>query len=218
MLIVLTVVHHLITSLNLKHNLNSKHSINESIFDMISIFLNQGVFSNSVFSSYRVLISFILLSGVVLSNTYASGLASVLTIPRYGKPLETIHDFVESPYRWGASSLAWILSLESADTHDIRELVARFDMIPDEEELFRRSLGGDYGLAIEFLNSGYYAYLSFVRQENVQLFDILKQELYFMYTIAYSQRGWPLMEYFNKFNLETIQHGFILHWEKQMIR
>lgn len=57
-----------------------------------------------------------LLSGVVLSNSYAGGLASVLTIPRYEKSLETIHDFAQSPYRWGDPAIAWILSLVDAET------------------------------------------------------------------------------------------------------
>lgn len=75
---------------------------------------------NSRFSShssaYRFLVSFILLSGVVLSNSYTSGFASVLTIPRYGKSIETIHDFVQTPYRWGAPAIAWVLSLFGADS------------------------------------------------------------------------------------------------------
>ncbi|XP_053686084.1 uncharacterized protein LOC128735624 [Sabethes cyaneus] len=219
MLVVMTAVHHFITSLNLKHDDKSvQPPIEKSIFDMISIYLDQGIFPNSVSSSYRWLISFILLSGVVLSNSYSSGLASVLTVPKYGKSIETIHDFVQTPYRWGAPAIAWVLSLYGADSHDIQQVVEKFDMLPDEEELYRRSLAGDYGVGVELLNGGNYAYGSFIRENNVRSFDILKEELYFTYTIGYSQRGWPLMEYFNKFNLEAIQHGFIIFWETQAIR
>ncbi|XP_058827155.1 uncharacterized protein LOC131687124 [Topomyia yanbarensis] len=221
MLVIMTVVHHMITTINLKQSFNRdtpQPPIEKSIFDMISIYLDQGIFPNSASSSYRVLISFILLSGVVLSNSYASGLASVLTIPRYGKSIENIHDFVESSYRWAAPAWAWVLSLYAADTYDIRQVVNRFDMIPDEDEIFRRTQAGDYGVGVELLNGGNYAYGASVREENVHLFDIMKEELYFSYTIAYSQRGWPLMEYFNKFNLEAVQHGFIIYWEGQTIR
>ncbi|XP_062556960.1 uncharacterized protein LOC134221795 [Armigeres subalbatus] len=66
---------------------------------------------STISSSYRLLISFILLSGVVLSNSYSSGLASVLTIPRYEKSIETVHEFAQSSFRWGGPALAWVLSL-----------------------------------------------------------------------------------------------------------
>ncbi|XP_058832492.1 uncharacterized protein LOC131690606 [Topomyia yanbarensis] len=221
MLVVMTFVHHMITSLNLKHSMDrdsAQPPIEKSIFDMISIYLDQGIFPNSISSSYRVLISFILLSGVVLSNSYAGGLASVLTVPRYEKSIETVHDYVLSPYRWAAPAVAWIFALFGAESYDIRTVVERFDEVPDENEMFRRSLPGDYAIGVELLNGGNFAYGKSVRDENVGTFDIMKEILYFAYTIGYSQRGWPLMEYFNKFNLEAISHGFIIVWERQAIR
>ncbi|XP_055536590.1 uncharacterized protein LOC129725140 [Wyeomyia smithii] len=219
MLLVTTAIHHLITSLNLKHDDKSvRPPIAKSIFDMISIYLDQGIFPNSVSSSYRWLVSFILLSGVVISNSYSSGLASVLTVPKYGKSIETIDDFVQTPFRWGAPAIAWVLSLYGADSYDIQKVVEKFDIVADEDALYQRSLAGDYGVGVELLNGGNYAYGSFIREDNVRSFDILKEELYYTYTIGYSQRGWPLMEYFNKFNLEAIQHGFLIFWEEQAIR
>lgn len=47
---------------------------------------------------------------------------------------------------------------------------------------------------------------------------MMKEYLYFAYTVGYSKRGWPLMEYFNKFSQESIQHGFVIFWERQAIR
>lgn len=72
-------------------------------------------------------------------------------------------------------------------------MVRKFDMTPDEEQLYRRSLGGTYGLGVELLNGGNFAFGSFIREDNVRTFEILKQELYYTYTIGYAQRGWPLM-------------------------
>ncbi|XP_039442687.1 uncharacterized protein LOC120423077 [Culex pipiens pallens] len=215
MLVLMTAVHHMITALDPN---SPQPPFDKSIFDIISIYLDQGVFPNSHSSAYRFLVSFILLSGVVLSNSYTSGFASVLTIPRYGKSIETIHDFVQTPYRWGAPAIAWVLSLFGADSHDIQTVVRKFDMTPDEEQLYRRSLSGTYGLGVELLNGGNFAFGSFIREDNVRTFEILKQELYYTYTIGYAQRGWPLMEYYNKFNLESIQHGFLIYWEGRTAR
>ncbi|XP_055533378.1 uncharacterized protein LOC129723281 [Wyeomyia smithii] len=221
MLVIMTGVHHLITSLNVKHS-NDRNAvqppIEKSIFDMISIYLDQGIFPNSVSTSYRLLISFILLSGVVLSNSYSGGLASVLTVPKYEKPINTIHDFVLSPFRWAAQSIAWIFALIGAESYDIQQIVKKFDEVPDEDEMYRRSLKGDYSIGIELLNGGAYAYNKAVRAGNVASFHMMKEYVYFAFTIGYTQRGWPLMEYFNKFSQESIQHGFVIAWERQAIR
>ncbi|XP_055527735.1 uncharacterized protein LOC129720297 [Wyeomyia smithii] len=168
MLAVMTAIHHLITSLNFKHgNKSAQPPIEKSIFDMISIYLDQGIFPNSVSSSYRWLIAFVLISGVVLSNSYSRGLASVLTIPKYGKSIETIHNFVQTTFRWGDPSYTWILSLIGADSYDIQQVVKQFDEVPDEQELYQRSLAGDYGVGVELLNSGNYAFGSYIRDDNL---------------------------------------------------
>ncbi|XP_055590895.1 uncharacterized protein LOC129742976 [Uranotaenia lowii] len=221
MLVIMTAVHHIITTLNRKHSSDRdapEPPIEKSIFDMISIYLDQGIFPNSVSSSYRILIAFILLSGVVLSNSYAGALACVLTVPRFEKSIETIHEFVSSPYRWGAPAIAWILSLFGANSSDIKGVINKFDLSPDEEWLYQQTLTGQFGVGVELLNGGNYAFGSFVRRDNVHSFEILSEEFYFTYTIGYSQRGWPLMEYFNKFNLEAIQFGFMTYWEREALR
>ncbi|XP_039442686.1 glutamate receptor ionotropic, delta-2-like [Culex pipiens pallens] len=214
-LVIMTVVHHGITTLNLK---GKKPPVEKSIFDIISVYLDQGIFPNTTTSSYRILISFMLLSGVVLSNSYAGGLASVLTIPRYEKSLETIHDFVQSPYRWGAPAIAWILSLVDAESIDLKTVVHKFDIIPDVEDLHERLSKADFGIGIELLNSQKLTVGPYIREDNVHSLEMLKQLLYYDYTGAVSQRGWPLMEPFDNFVLEAIQHGLVIHWEEAMLR
>lgn len=52
----------------------------------------------------------------------------------------------------------------------------------------------------------------------MHLFETLKEITYYDYTAGVSQRGWPLMGYFNKFVLEVVQGGFLIYWEREMLR
>lgn len=48
-------------------------------------------------------------------------------------------------------------------------------------------------------------------------FQILTEYLYYDYTLGNSIRGWPLMEHFNKFVLEVVQHGLFDKWERVIV-
>ncbi|EDS29843.1 conserved hypothetical protein [Culex quinquefasciatus] len=215
-LIVMTVVHYGISTLNLFGSPIPRFE--KSIFDMISIYLDQAIIHNKSSLSYQILISSVLLSGVVLSNSYSGGLASVLTVPRYGKSLETIHDFAQSPYRWGVPAIAWVLAIFDAESVDFKTVVKKFDVIPDEEKLYRRTLAGDFGVGIELLNSQKITVGPYIREDNVHLFELPKEMLYYSYTTVAAQRGWPVMEQLNNFILMANQHGLVLHWERRTLR
>ncbi|XP_039442700.2 uncharacterized protein LOC120423090 isoform X2 [Culex pipiens pallens] len=215
-LIGMTVVHYGISTLNLFGS--PKPRFEKSIFDMISIYLDQAITHNKSTLSYRVLIACVLLSGVVISNSYSGGLASVLTVPRYGKSLETIHDFAQSPYRWGDPAIAWVLAIVDAESVDLKTVVKKFDNIPDVEQLYRRTLPGDFGIGIEFLTCQKINVGPYIREDNVHLFELPKEMLYYSYTTVASQRGWPIMDRLSHFILVANQHGLVLHWEKRNLR
>lgn len=50
-----------------------------------------------------------------------------------------------------------------------------------------------------------------------RIFQILKEYLYYDYTLGNSIRGWPLMEHFNNFVLEVVQHGLFDKWERVIV-
>lgn len=52
---------------------------------------------------------------VFLTSTYSSGLASIMTIPRYEHPVNTVNDFYRSGVYWGATQEAWITSIQRAE-------------------------------------------------------------------------------------------------------
>lgn len=50
----------------------------------------------------------------------------------------------------------------------------------------------------------------------LERFKILKDDIFFEYTMAISTRGWPLMERFNEVALHSMQHGLYEHWETEV--
>lgn len=52
--------------------------------------------------------------GLIISNSYSGGLASVLTVPKYEPSVDTIHQFAERNLTWGTPSVAWVFTLYEA--------------------------------------------------------------------------------------------------------
>lgn len=56
-----------------------------------------------------------------LTSTYSSGLATVMTIPRYDDPVNTVEEFYKSGMYWGATQEAWVTSIQHVkDVSDIQ--------------------------------------------------------------------------------------------------
>ncbi|KAL9703839.1 hypothetical protein quinque_007357 [Culex quinquefasciatus] len=178
----------------------------------------EGMLFSPLSKKTEIIISSIYYQWICQFLDYSRGLASVLTVPRYGKSLDTIHDFAQSPYRWGVPAIAWILAIVDAESVDLKAVVKKFDVIPDEENFYHRTLSGDFGVGIEFLNSQKITVGPYIREDNVHLFQLPKEMLYYSYTTVAAQRGWPVMEQLNHFILLANQHGLVLHWERRALR
>lgn len=62
--------------------------------------------------SGRYFISLLFIFQLFLTSTYSSGLATVMTIPRYEAPINTVREFYQRGTYWGATQEAWITSIQ----------------------------------------------------------------------------------------------------------
>lgn len=61
-----------------------------------------------------LLFTSLLFAGFMVGNTYGGGLAGIMTIPQFEKPIDTTMDLAETGIMWGATALSWIFSIMSA--------------------------------------------------------------------------------------------------------
>lgn len=55
------------------------------------------------------------LYSLLIASSYSSGLASSMTVPRYEGAINTVQELVDSGIQWGATSIAWIMSIMDAE-------------------------------------------------------------------------------------------------------
>lgn len=108
----------------------------------VQTFINQIIWIVQIFS-------------LILVATYSSGLASVMTIPQFVDPVDSVKDFVKSNLDWGATENAWITSIEQAEDPVNTHLVKKFHSY-SKQHLSQLSKTGHFAFSIERLpSSGY---------------------------------------------------------------
>lgn len=96
-------------------------TLEKSIFTISKLLILQNLtrFEKPTRKLQRYFMGFVFVLSLFLTSTYSSGLSSIMTIPRYDNPINTVADFVKSDIYWGATSDAWKTSMETAQEEQV---------------------------------------------------------------------------------------------------
>nr|CAD7440683.1 unnamed protein product [Timema bartmani] len=154
---------------------------------------------------------------MLVTASYAGGLASVLTLPRYWPPIDTMADLAASNMPWAATHEAWAYILRGATDYVTSHVYQQFHVYK-KEELRRRSTSRDLAFAIERLPAGHYAIGDFISEESVSSLRIMTEDVYWAHVTSYSRKGSPFIESYNRLIHRLIDSGLIRAWEGQVVR
>ncbi|KAH8264263.1 hypothetical protein KR038_005442 [Drosophila bunnanda] len=196
---------------------NHGKKLEKSMLDIFALFIQQPSASMG-FDRFapRFFLATLLCATITLENIYSGQLKSLLTIPFYSAPVDTLGKWAEAQWKWAAPSIIWVHTVQSSDLVTEQILAQNFE-VHDYSYLSNASFMPNYGLGIERLSSGSLSVGDYVSTEALENRIVLHDDLYFDYTRAVSIRGWPLMRELNK-HIRTCQEtGLYFHWELQFI-
>uniref|UniRef100_A0A182Q9U2 Ionotropic glutamate receptor C-terminal domain-containing protein n=1 Tax=Anopheles farauti TaxID=69004 RepID=A0A182Q9U2_9DIPT len=190
-----------------------------SVMEVMSIFILQAVLmrtNRNPFTSQMILIGSLLTVGLMVGNAYSGGLASVMTVPRFEKPIDTVQDLADRNLHWGSTHDAWIFSIQLATQPTIVKLLANFVTYPKDvlhEHAKRRSLA----YSIERLPYGHYAIGEYITDELAAQYEIMLEDIYWENCVAMATKTWPLMHELDELTLVIFQSGIQRYWEWQVV-
>ncbi|KAH8243826.1 hypothetical protein KR032_010418, partial [Drosophila birchii] len=196
---------------------NHVKKLEKSMLDIFALFIQQPSASLG-FDRFapRFFLATLLCATITLENIYSGQLKSLLTIPFYSAPVDTLGKWAQAQWKWSAPSIIWVHTVQNSDLVTEQILAQNFE-VHDYSYLSNVSFRPDYGLGIERLSSGSLSVGDYVSTEALENRIVLHDDLYFDYTRAVSIRGWPLMRELNK-HIRTCQEtGLYVHWELQFI-
>ncbi|XP_066262231.1 glutamate receptor ionotropic, kainate 4-like [Euwallacea similis] len=164
----------------------------------------------------RYLMGLVFMTALILTTSYDGGLATIMAIPRYEAPINTIQDLLEKDdLLWAATSEGWILSIENSSEPSLRKLVSRFRRIPNETILEQLSWKGQFGFAIERLLNGDYAVGTFIKQDVIQNYHLMTNDFYFELCVLMLRKSSILLPRVDVIILRSFDAGLILFWQNQ---
>uniref|UniRef100_A0A182YM20 Ionotropic glutamate receptor C-terminal domain-containing protein n=1 Tax=Anopheles stephensi TaxID=30069 RepID=A0A182YM20_ANOST len=192
---------------------SERYQLPDAIFFMLSLYVEQSVSLPNDMMAGSILLSFLLFGGFMVGNSYAGALASVMTIPRYEKSIDTRADFAASGMKWSGPTIAWMNSLLMAEQPELVTIRNRYE-VHDGDTLARFShTRRDMGYVHERLQYGSYALESFININATRLLQPLKEDVFWEQIITACSKTWPLMGLYDDLILRVQQNGILRYWE-----
>ncbi|XP_053691083.1 uncharacterized protein LOC128739612 [Sabethes cyaneus] len=204
---------------NLLLKLNRPVDLCESFMVIGCIFILQTVLlriNRSQFVSQMILMGSLLFVGLMVGNTYSGGLSSIMTIPRYEPPINTVQDLADSNLHWASTHDAWIFSILMATQPTVIKLLHNFETHP-KEFLHSRALQQELAFSIERLPYGHFAIGEYIDEKSSYEYHYMIEDIYWENCVAMSTKTWPMMQHLDELILVIFQSGIQRYWEQQVV-
>ncbi|KXJ76294.1 hypothetical protein RP20_CCG009942 [Aedes albopictus] len=189
-------------------------TISDALLTMIGFYMEQSARMRTDMISCVLLFTSLLFAGFMVGNTYGGGLAGIMTIPQYEKPIDTTMDLAETGIMWGATALSWIFSIMSAPQPYMKKLVKSYRVISDDF-MAKHSKTHDMGFAGERTEFQHFVPADFVDSEASTMLQLLKDDLYWESVAAIITKTCPFKQKFNDLIMQVKQSGIQNYWELQ---
>nr|AID61276.1 ionotropic receptor [Calliphora stygia] len=183
----------------------------------LKLFVSQS--GNSYVSSLtvRVLLFTCFMNDIILTSIYGGGLASILTIPSYEKAADTVDGMLYHKLQWAANSEAWVSAIRSTDDDRMNGILYNFFIYNDDELEVLATTRSDMGFTVERLPFGHFAIGDYLSSQTIEHLKIMKEDLYFQYTVAFVKRCWPLLDRFDHLIYWWHSAGLDKYWEWRIV-
>uniref|UniRef100_A0A182RVR8 Ionotropic glutamate receptor C-terminal domain-containing protein n=1 Tax=Anopheles funestus TaxID=62324 RepID=A0A182RVR8_ANOFN len=196
-----------------RRSLGERYKLLDAIFFMLSLYVEQSVPLPNDMMAGSILLSFLLFGGFMVGNSYAGALASVMTIPRYEKSIDTRADFAASGMKWSGPTIAWMNSLLMAEQPELVTIRNSYEVHGGDTLARFSHTRRDMGYVHERLQYGSYALESFIDINATRLLQPLKEDVFWEQIITACSKTWPLMGFYDDLILRVQQNGILRYWE-----
>ncbi|XP_016025993.2 uncharacterized protein LOC6739267 [Drosophila simulans] len=182
------------------------------------LFISQSGNSKAYSLTVRVLLFACFLNDLIITSIYGGGLASILTIPSLDEAADTVPRLRFHRLQWAANSEAWVSAIRASDEALVKDILYNFHIYSDDELLrLAQDQHVRIGFTVERLPFGHFAIGNYLGPQAIDQLVIMKDDIYFQYTVAFVPRLWPLLDKLNTLIYSWHSSGFDKYWEYRVV-
>ncbi|XP_053691085.1 uncharacterized protein LOC128739616 [Sabethes cyaneus] len=145
----------------------------------------------------EVIMSLALVSGTFLIGyVYIGKIHSILAVPVFQPPIDTVIDLAESGLTWNAPHEVWMYLLRGSENPYILKLLQRFHVAPIPN-LHATADTGKEPLVMASLHNGHSMIGPWFTADNIENYRRMTEFLYYEYDTGYATKTWPLLDNFD---------------------
>ncbi|EGK97165.1 AGAP012969-PA [Anopheles gambiae str. PEST] len=181
-------------------------TLSDAVLMMVGFFVAQSSPIRTDLWSCVCLFASLLLAGFMVSNLYSGGLASVMTVPKYEKSIDTVVDFAATGMKWFGPTPYCLEEIWNAS-----EQIQKTYIAAGPEEMNRYAHMGGSGFIVEQAQHGNFAPSNFLDRQVSTTLQPLKDYVYTQNCAALITNTNPLRSNLNEYILRVQQSGLLYH-------
>ncbi|GAB0090954.1 uncharacterized protein DMENIID0001_057390 [Sergentomyia squamirostris] len=164
----------------------------------------------------KILLTSWLAISLLLSTAYCTGYTSLLTTPRFTKPIDTIADFLDQGLSWSDRNKDDLLysELKVSESQMIRNLAERYDINKNDPGHLDKIASGKYAKFVKILSNNYVTDTETYASHAHHL-RLMKECFYKYYVVILFKKKSPYTVYFTYHLTKHHEVGLVAHWFTQ---
>ncbi|KAK9892092.1 hypothetical protein WA026_018294 [Henosepilachna vigintioctopunctata] len=187
-----------------------------SFWVVLKISLSQGLTKSTKrnHSSLRILFLVLLSMYSILDSSYFSGLASIMTIPRYQPPIDTVAELAHQNVKIYALSDAWAFSFADADDEVYLKILANFRSATVEQRELSKQKNNAF--MIERLPFQAYAVNDYIQRDVIENYHLMDEDIFWDYTRFFLRKSSILIPSFDTYITRVVEFGIASQWQGEV--
>lgn len=187
------------------------------VLEMICIVTSHGVTKFPIHLTVRVLVMSWTFFSLLIGTGYSTGYTSLLTIPRFTKPIDQLSDFIEQGITWGQpfKDPTFLTFLYATENPLYIELAKRVQVEKSSEAVYKKLEEGNYGKYTKSLDNGFVFGAESIMPLSKQL-RVMTQCVFKYFSVFGFEKLSPFRKIFDRQIPRFFETGILDQWFREL--
>lgn len=198
------------------HLVHVSMDYSQALFSILRIFtLGTIRYPTKNISKIHIILLLWCIYSLLLAIAYSAGFASILTYPRYTKPINTFQEMIDENIHWGSRSIGMKAFFAESRKSVVKQLSRKFILEETKQDQNKRISEHNYGAFVKLLPNKYVTDTEALDDYGKTNLKIIPECIETSHIVFVLGRNSPFVNIFDKYVQALVENGIIEFWYNQ---